>query len=145
MPFYRRWDNAAQDFIIDRDLTGPPKPSPSTGTTQGPDGTIIAASATIAIAPATPVEVTQPSPFEPMVDKNGRISAKWWRFFDQLYRRTGGVMDNVNRVPTTAVGAGGTVALGLTGATSTLLHNSIRKPAKVSLSFTGYAPTVTVA
>jgi len=116
MPFYERFDERTGEPIVDRTQTGPPAPSPSTGTVRAEDGSIVADSATITIPPATPVRVDQPSPFEPVIDSEGRISPRWWRFFDQLYRRTGGVVDNINRVPTRLLGAGSVDALALTGA-----------------------------
>ena len=142
MTFQRAWDEDSQDWIINRDLTGPPPP-PSTGTIRAEDGTIVADSTTLSIPPPTPVAVDQPSPFEPVIDANGRITPRWWRFFDQLYRRTGGVVDNINRVPATLLGSGGTVAMTIAGKVplvSTLL--SLGAPA--SMTITGAAPTVSI-
>ena len=124
--------------VIDRTQTGPPAPSPQTGTVRAEDGSIVADSATIDIPRATPVFVNQPSPFEPVIDAEGRITPRWWRFFDQLYRRTGGVVDNINRVPTTLIGgsSSSTVAMTITGAAPSLSWTQAMG-APASMSITG--------
>jgi len=169
MPFYERFDERTGEPIVDRTQTGPPKPSPSTGTIRAEDGSIVADSATIVIPPPTPVNVDLPSPFEPVIDANGRITPRWWRFLDQMYRRTGGVIDNINRVPTSLIGASSasTVAMTITGkvplvskllslgapASMTIassaptvfgFYNPIEVGAPASMSITGAAPTVSV-
>ena len=137
MPFQREWDDDTREFIINRNRTGPPPP-PSTGTVRAEDGSIVADSATLSIPPPTPVTVDQPSPFEPVIDANGRITPRWWRFFDQLYRRTGGVVDNINRVPTTLIGgsSSSTVAMTITGAAPSLSWTQAMG-APASMSITG--------
>ncbi len=161
MPFNRTHPNGAP--VIDRTQTGPPAPSPQTGTVRAEDGSIVADSATIEIPRATPVFVNQPSPFEPVIDAEGRITPRWWRFFDQLYRRTGGVVDNINRVPTVLLGAdaASTVAVTIAGIAPSAEITHIRAvgtagitvtggsivvnplPLTGSLTLTGAAPTVT--
>ena len=140
MPFQRRWDEQSQEWVIDRDLTGPPPP-PSTGTIKAEDGSIVADSTTVSIPPATPVTVDQPSPFEPVIDANRKITPRWWRFFDQLYRRTGGVVDNINRVPATLLGSGGTVAMTITGAAPSLSWTQAMG-APANMTITGAAPSL---
>jgi hypothetical protein len=115
MAFNRRWDEDRREYIVDRDLTGPPKPAAETGTVVAADGSVVAQSDTINITPATPVNVNLPSPNEPIITADGKINHHWWRFFNELYLRTGGVVDNINRVPTAAVGSGTTDALVFTG------------------------------
>jgi len=143
MPFQRRYNEPTDDFVIDRNLTSNPKVTVHTGTVKAVDGSIVADSTTLAIPPATPIQVNLPSPFEPVVDlRTGKISASWWKFLNELYLRTGGINDNVNGIPTTVLGAGATVALAFTGAAPVvnITHNKI--PATASLSFTGNIPTV---
>ena len=136
MPFNRTWPNG--EPVIDRTQTGPPAPSPQTGTVRAEDGSIVADSSTIEIPRATPVNIDQPSPFEPVIDAEGRITPRWWRFFDQLYRRTGGVVDNINRVPTTLIGgsSSSTVAMTITGAAPSLSWTQAMG-APASMSITG--------
>jgi hypothetical protein len=124
--------------IVDRTQTGPPKPSPSTGTVRAEDGSIVADSSTIRILPPTPVNVDLPSPFEPVIDTTtGKITPRWWRFLDQLYRRTGGVIDNINRVPTQLLGAGSVDALAFTGIVPTVNEDHIRQVGIGSVTATG--------
>lgn len=143
MPFNRTHPNGEPE--IDRTQTGPPAPSPQTGTVRAEDGSIVADSATIEIPRATPVFVNQPSPFEPVIDAEGKITPRWWRFFDQLYRRTGGVVDNINRVPTSLLGASSasTVAMTITGAAPSLSWTQAMG-APASMSISGAAPTVSI-
>jgi hypothetical protein len=163
MAFQRRWDEEVQQYVVDRDLTGPPKPAAETGTVVSQDGTIVAHSETVAITPATPVNVDLPSPNEPLVMSDGRINHHWWRFFNQLYLRTGGVQDNINRTPTTLLGAGSVDALAITGAAPLLswgkspttgavvvagktaqpaLSSPVEAPSVGSITITGAAPTI---
>ncbi len=139
MPFNRTHPNG--EPVIDRTQTGPPAPSPQTGTVRAEDGSIVADSATIEIPRATPVFVNQPSPFEPVIDAEGRITPRWWRFFDQLYRRTGGVVDNINRVPTVLLGAGGSVAMVIAGKVP-LVSKLLSLGAPASMALAGAAPTI---
>lgn len=142
MPFNKRWDPLTDDYIVDRDLTGPPKSSAETGTVRSADGTIVADSSTISITPPTPISVDLPSPNDPIVGPDGRINHRWWRFLNQLYLRTGGVVDNINRVPTTTVGSGTTAALAITGSAPTLAYDWVDKPSVGSMTITGAAPTI---
>ncbi|KKL72060.1 hypothetical protein LCGC14_2088690 [marine sediment metagenome] len=137
MPFLVTHPNG--EPVIDRTQTGPPAPSPQTGTVRAEDGSIVADSATIDIPRATPVFVNQPSPFEPVIDAEGRITPRWWRFLDQLYRRTGGVVDNINRVPTTLLGAdaSSTVAVTIAGIAPSAEITHIRAVGTASITVTG--------
>jgi hypothetical protein len=137
MAFQRRWDEEVQQYVVDRDLTGPPKPAAETGTVVSQDGTIVAHSETVAITPATPVNVDLPSPNEPLVMSDGRINHHWWRFFNQLYLRTGGVQDNINRTPTTLLGAGSVDALVLSGKLPTIQHNRVSAPTTGTVTVSG--------
>lgn len=144
MPFLRRWDPATQTRIADRTLTGPAKPSAETGTIAKTDGTVIVANQNVqpSVPPSTPVNVILPSPNEPIIGKDGKINHNWWRFFNQLYLRTGGVLDNVNQVHTTYAISGGVDALAFTGETSVLdLTIFVYKyPAAGSATITGETP-----
>jgi hypothetical protein len=167
MPFNREYvrDNGDYVISINRDRTGPPKPVSSTGTVKEVDGSIVADSAAIAIAPPTPINVDLPSPNEPLVGKDGRINHHWWRFLNQLYLRTGGVTDAINTVPTSLLGAGSAASVAFTGAAPTLrideitvmslgsiaisglvgepaLSNPVEAPSAGSVAITGYAPEI---
>jgi len=144
MPFQRRYDTIGRRFIVDRDLTGPQKPVVFTGTVKSEDGTIIGTSDTIDIPPATPVQVNLPSPFEPIIDANNRITPSWWKFLNELYQRTGGINDNVNQVPTIALGGVTTATLITTGNAPTVEIDHIRMVGSTSMAFTGTAPTVQI-
>ena len=141
MPFNRTHPNG--EPVIDRTQTGPPAPSPQTGTVRAEDGSIVADSSTIEIPRATPVNIDQPSPFEPVIDAEGRITPRWWRFLDQLYRRTGGVVDNINRVPTTLLGAdaSSTVAVTIAGIAPSAEITHIRAVGTASMSIAGNLAT----
>jgi len=160
MPFQQEYDRVTRTKRPNRDRTGPPPP-PETGTVRAADGTIVADSATIDIPPPTPVNVDQPSPSEPLIDGMGRITPRWWRYLDQIYRRTGGVVDNINRVPTSLLGPdfASTVAMTLTGQAPTILNPTtvsagsmaitgttpsvlLRTPPSASLTLTGNVPTI---
>ena len=142
MPFYERFDERTGEPIVDRTQTGPPAPSPSTGTVRAEDGSIVADSATIVIPPPTPVNVDLPSPFEPVIDANGKITPRWWRFLDQLYRRTGGVVDNINRVPTTVLGgiSGSTAAMTIASDAPSAEIDHIRAVGTASMTAAGQTP-----
>lgn len=144
MPFSRVWDPETGTYVKSTTQTGPPPP-PETGTTTQADGTVIVANQNTApqIPPATPVTVNFPGPNEPVVGANGVISPRWWRFFDQLYRRTGGVVDNINKTPTIYLPAGSPASLVLSGyAPSVSVTDNIRTPSTASLGVTGYIPLV---
>ena len=168
MAFQRRWDPELDDYVVDRNLTGPPRPAAETGTVVSQDGTVVARSTTVAITPATPVNVDLPSPNEPLVMSDGRINHHWWRFFNQLYLRTGGVQDNINRTPTVLLGAGSEDALAFAGQTPVTridevvvgivgsltatgqseepaLSSPVEAPSVGSITITGAAPTPSIA
>jgi len=100
MPFHREWDREAGTYTINRDRTGPVAP-PETGTTAQAEGFVVIANQETLpdVPPATPVKVNFPGPNEPIVGANGMITPRWWRFLDELYRRTGGPVDNINKAP----------------------------------------------
>ena len=100
MPFHREWDREAGEYTINRERTGP-LPVPQTGTTVQEGGAVIFANQAVtpAVPPPTPVQVNFPGPNEPIVGPNGLITPRWWRFLDELYRRTGGPVDNINKQP----------------------------------------------
>lgn len=165
MPFHREWDRGSGTYTINRDRTGP-KPAPATGVIAKEDGTVIVANQNItpSVPPSTPVQVNFPGPNEPIVGANGMITPRWWRFLDELYRRTGGVEDNINKVngtylfPTTSVvvlsgiaptvqidpgaevSAGSVVIAGQ--ATFPYTSSPVRSPDTVSVAFASDAPTV---
>ena len=143
--FNRRYDTDTADYVIDRTQTGLPT-APSTGTIISTDGSVVAISADVVIAPATPVKVNLPGPNEPVVDSRGRMNPRWYRFLTELYTRTGGPVDNINR---TAAVLGGTVmapdALAFTGYAPTINASNIYIMPLGSAAFTGYAPTAVVA
>ena len=168
MPFHREWDRASGSYTINRDRTGP-APPPETGTTAKEDGTVIVANQNVtpSIPPSTPVPVNFPGPNEPIVGANGMITPRWWRFLDELYRRTGGVQDNINKIhttylfPTTSsmVLSGqsvtidrtifiyefpSTASVAMTGqATYPYTSSPVRSPDTVSVALTGQAVDIT--
>ena len=144
MPFNRRWDPAGNEYIIDRDLTGPPPP-PSTGTTQTDTGVIVGDASNIDVPPATPVKVNLPGPNEAVLDSRGVMRPRWYRFFLELYRRTGAIEDNINNTSRQLGGSATTGSLVLTGAAPSAEISVTESPAAGSLSLTGIAPTVVVA
>jgi hypothetical protein len=140
MPFLRRWDNLEQDYVIDRDLTGPPKPSPNTGTAQAQDGTIVGDASNVNIPPATPIPVTIPSPYEPVLDSRGSMNPRWWRFLEELYRRTGAIEDNINNVDRLLGGSTTAGSMAFAGVAPSIIVGQTVPSA--SLTFTGNVPTV---
>jgi hypothetical protein len=134
MPFHREWRDG--DVIINRNRTGP-LPPPETGTTTEASGNVVQSGA----PPPTPVEVTFPGPNEPMVGPNGLITPRWWRFLDELYRRTGGPVDNINKAFGSRLNPGSD-ALVLSGAAPVVNVAEISIPSTQSVALTGYAPTV---
>lgn len=147
MPFQREFDATTGQFGPNRNRTGPPKPTAQTGTVVGPDGSIIADSSSIDIVPATPIDVQFPGPNVRVIDDRGIMNPHWYRFLSQLWLRTGGEQDNINRVPTTVAGGSSstTVAVTFTGNAPTVEIDHFRAVSKGSLGFTGIAPTITVA
>jgi hypothetical protein len=166
MTFKRIWDYDEERYVIDRELTGPPKPVPETGTIRAADGAIVADSTTVSIPPPTPIEVKFPGPREPVLDGNGNMTPRWYRFYKELYLRTGGPVDNINRVPTTTIGSGVTpTELTLAGAAPSVEidhfravgvgtlsvspttpapdeSSPTRSPSTASITVTGAAPTI---
>jgi hypothetical protein len=142
MPFQREWDRESKTYIINRDRTGAPKPVPSTGTAQATDGTIIADSVNLDVPPATPIRVTIPGINETVVDSRGRMSPRWWRFFEELYRRTGAIEDNINSTERLLGGGTTTGSMAFTGA-APVISRFVDLPVG-SASFTGIAPSIVV-
>ncbi len=160
MPFQRRYDRDTRTFIVDRTLTGPPRPVPSTGTAQAADGSIVSFAANTDIPPATPIRVSIPGINETVVDSRGVMSPRWWRFFEELYRRTGAIEDNINSTELILGQSTTTGALAFTGNAPTAETTHIRQvglgsitttggavrvnpiPSLASLTITGNAPTV---
>lgn len=145
MPFNREYDPVSKEYFINRDRTGTPPP-PETGTVVDESGSIVAATAAVAISsgvpPATPVNVTLPGPNEPLVLKDGRISPRWWRFLDELYRRTGGIVDNINKLPATYLPSGAHDELVFTGYAPSVQITHIRDVGVASMTLTGEAVTI---
>jgi hypothetical protein len=145
--FQKRWDPDLEDYISDRTLTGPPKAAPETGTTVQDDGVVIVADQNVQpdVPPVTPVTVSFPGPNEPIVGKNGLITPRWWRFLDELYRRTGGVNDNINRAPSYYRWVNSTVALSLAGAAPSVKIDPGPEMSVGSIALTGQTPVRVVA
>jgi hypothetical protein len=141
MPFQRRWSIEEEDYIVDRELTGPP-PVPSTGTTQTESGNIVGDASNVAVAPATPVRVTMPGPREVVLDANGNMTPRWRRFFEELYRRTGAIEDNINNTDRNIGGTTTTAALVLSGAAPTAEISVTEAVPVGTLTIAGAAPTV---
>ena len=153
MPFQREWDSETEAYVVNRDRTGPPKPNSTTGTAAAAltdnDGNIVSAilaeSPVVGIDPPTPIAVNLPGPNEPIVMANGKINHRWWRFFNELYLRTGGEVDAINTVPTTLLGAGSIDALALSGNAPTVKIDPGPEMKLGSLSLSGQTPTRVVA
>lgn len=139
MPFHREWEDGG--YVINRDRSGP-VPPPETGTTVKEDGAVIVANQNVtpSIPPSTPVQVNFPGPNEPMVGANGMITPRWWRFLDELYRRTGGVIDNINKIHTTYLFPT-TISVVLSGQSVTIDRTTFisRIPSTASVAMTGQA------
>ena len=142
MPFQRRYDRDTRTFVIDRDLTGAPKPVPSTGTAQIADGTIVGSAANQDIPPATPIPVSIPGINEIVTDSRGVMSPRWWRFFEELYRRTGAIEDNINSIGRITGTSATTAALAFTGNAATVEIDHIRQVGLGSITTTGAAPSI---
>ena len=145
MPFHREWDPEEEAYVANRSRTGPPPP-PQTGRTVQEDGTVIVANQNTQpqVPPATPVQVNFPGPNEPIVGRDGRITPRWWRFLDELYRRTGGVVDNINKAPVTYLPVGAPDALVFTGIAPTISRTIFiyEFPTTGSVALTGQAVTI---
>jgi len=142
MPFNRKWADGA--YVVDRSRTGAPPP-PEPGTVVEADGTVVADSATIDIPPATPVKVNLPGPGERIIDERGNLTPRWRRFFEELYRRTGGINDNINRATRVLVGAGSTDALIITGNAPSIGIDEIVPAVVGSMVVSGTTPTATLS
>lgn len=141
MPFYREWDPTTGAKQRNANQTGAP-PSPETGTTQTSSGMIVGDNSSVSIPPATPITVTPPGPREKLFDANGNMSPRWYRFFMELYRRTGGWRDNINRTDRLVGGSSTTLAMSISSAAVTLKTDYYKSPPKASLAFSSTAPTV---
>ena len=144
MPFQRRYDRDAQAYIVDRNLTGAPKPVPSTGQAQTADGSIVGAAANTDIPPATPIPVSIPGINEPLTDSRQIMTPRWWRFFEELYRRTGAIEDNINSVELILGSSATTIALSLIGIAPSAEISVTEVPSAGSLALTGAAPSIVV-
>jgi len=144
MPFNQRFDPELGFKVRDDTLTGPPPP-PETGTIVEETGTVVADSETVVIAPATPVKVTIPGPREPIIDSHGKITPRWWRFLEELYRRTGAIEDNINNTSRTLTGAGTTGSMSLATASPFVQIDHTKEVTVTGLSLLGVAPTVSIA
>ena len=98
MPFLRRQLNGEKE--PDRTQTGALAP-PEPGIAQSEEGIIVGSlEEQSAIKAGTEVFVTLPGPREAVLDARGNMTPRWFRFFQELHRRTGGTQDNVNFVGT---------------------------------------------
>ena len=140
MPFKRRWSREERTHIIDRDLTGPVRPVPDTGTQVTEDGIVVADSSNLNIPPATPMPVTIPGIREPVLDALGSMSPRWWRFFEELYRRTGAIEDNINNANRFLSGSGTSGSIALAGVAPTAEISVTESPSTGSLSLAGVTP-----
>jgi hypothetical protein len=148
MPFNREYRHANGDpegYFVNRDRTGPPVP-PQPGVLQTETGIVVGADTTL-VGPATTVlqpdkaiPVTIPGPREPVLDATGIMAPRWRRFFEELYRRTGALEDNINAA---AFGVDAssdfTGAIAITGNAPTIIHNRVAAPATVSVGITEQA------
>ena len=141
MVFNRRWDDETNGYIIDRTITGPPPP-PSTGTTQTSTGIIVGDAAGISIPPATPIRVTIPGPREAVLDAQNCLTPRWRRFFEELYRRTGALEDNINSTDRDVGGSTTVVAMTITTYAPTVQIAHSKEVPSATLALTGIAPTV---
>jgi len=145
MPFNRRYDESRGEWIVDRTLTGPPPP-PSTGTTVAEDGAVVADSATVTVVPSKIIPVTMPGPREPVLDATGIMAPRWRRFFEELYRRTGALEDNVNGLTDKDTAGSGTTATATIASTApTVVHSHQITPSTASTTIAGQQADRTVA
>jgi hypothetical protein len=143
MPFQRVQLNGIK--VPDRTITGA-LPPPEPGVSQSEDGIIVGSVADPAgIKAGTEVVVTLPGPKEILFDSRGIMTPRWYRFFSELHRRTGGTRDNVNFVPALRKLPLEPFALMITGPAPTAQIVHIRMMGVGSLAITGIAPTVAVA
>jgi hypothetical protein len=140
MPFQREYEGGIQ--VINRDRTGPPRP-PEPGIAQTSEGTIVGSvTDPFTINPGTEVKVNLPGPRESFLDARGNVSPKWYRFFNELYRRTGGPKDNVNFVGQFRDIGLTPAGLVLTGAAPIAQITHTRQMSVGSLTLTGTVPTL---
>ena len=142
MPFQRRWNPATREYEPDRTLTGPAVPSPDRGRDQTNSGMIVGSNADIEVTPAKQIPVRMPGPRDRVVNPDGTMNRVWWRFLEELHRRTGALEDNVNWSGLTLGSSGTTVAIVITGAAPSAEITHSKTPSTVTLSVTGNAPTV---
>ena len=143
MPFQRVQLNGEK--VPDRTITGALRP-PEPGITQSEDGIIVGSLGDPAgIKAGTEVVVTLPGPKEVLFDSRGIMKPRWYRFFSELHRRTGGTQDNVNFVPAFRKLPLEDDMLMITGIAPTVQIVHIRMMSVGSLALTGIAPTVAVA
>jgi len=144
MPFNQRFNPETGLKFRDDTLTGPPPP-PETGTIVEETGLVVADSDTVVIAPATPVRVTIPGPREPVIDASGKITPRWWRFFEELYRRTGAIEDNINNTSRTLTGLGTTGSVVIASSAPSIQIAHIQAVPVTGLSLSGQSPTISIA
>ena len=139
MTFNRVYDDDTQTYVIDRTLTGPPPP-PSTGTTVAASGAVVADSTEVAIRPSKIVKVTIPGPRERVINARGEMNQSWRRFFEELYRRTGYLEDNVNGLTDRDLGTSTSGATVISGNAPTIIHDRAAAPTTGSIALTGETP-----
>ena len=140
MPFFKR-DIGGGTRVVDRTQTGgyaPPEP----GRVQTEDGTIVGSLSENTIPSGTEVKVNLPGPREPLFDARGNVSPRWYRFFLELYRRTGGPNDNVNFTPALRNLPLSPQALSIAGAAPTVQIVHTKEVPVASLSLSSEAPTI---
>ena len=139
MPFYREW-NGGGEKVVNRDRTGP-APPPEPGIAQTEDGVIVGSlDDPNGVRPGTFVQVNLPGPREVLFDKHGNISPRWYRFFLELYRRTGGPNDNVNVTGSLRKVPLAPDSLTLSGIAPSAQITHSKTPTAASISITGAAP-----
>ncbi len=142
MPFYEEFEPITQTNVVNRTRTGPIAP-PQRGVTQSSDGIVVGSITDAAvIAPATPIPVTMPGHRDRVLNSDGSMSPHWWRFFSELYRRTGAIEDNVNWATNVDLGSGtaGAVVLATAAPSAEITHS--RATSVGSLAIASTAPTV---
>jgi hypothetical protein len=139
MPFNREYILTDEGYqpTINRERTGPPV-RPETGTAVGTEGAVIADSVDVFIAPSKIIPVTMPGPREPVLDASGIMAPRWRRFFEELYRRTGALEDNVNGLANRELGGAGIAidAVVISGSAPTIIHDRVAVPSTGSAGIT---------
>ena len=138
MPFHKEYEYTDEGYVarVNRTRTGPPVP-PSTGTTVAATGNVVADSADVTIKPSKIIKVTIPGPREPVLNASGIMAPRWRRFFEELYRRTGALEDNVNALTDRDLGGSTSGAIALSGIAPTLIHNRVAASTTGSIAITG--------